>query len=702
MAPRFPIALSFLLLASSAFASIQSSVAREVTPRTIDLAASDQSGARIASDGWSFLTVWVDAPGTILGARLGADGTLIDTTPLTIGEADSDERQPAIAWGNGRYLVVWQTDDSFRGRFVAQDGALSPVLELGPRALQAGETHVAFNGRVFLVMGFVRDLYFHATIVDRLGTILASRNDVVVGFNSLGDLVATRDAFHFVASSGGNVLAVPIDESARGGTPMILGHANNVVAVRAAARENEFVAAWWYSENAADKFAAVRVTAGGAGTVETFTGGGRNHDVVADGSGYLLIYGSNPILARRFDGGTPFALRMPDADSFTQEEDAASNGAQTISLLRRPDLGGDVFATVVGEDVLTPVALAPRDQRFPAIAAAGELRLAVWREHLTAERRYAILGVRIDADGKVLDPTPIEIAAAGPSTIRIASNGTDWLAIWQLEGRLHGVRVRHDGTLADPTPLVLAEQATPLSHAISVAWDGTSYVAVYESGAYLAPQGWFLTVYAAHVPATGPHVTVNPATAIHIHSNGYIPNPSIASGPNGSLIVWNGPDLRVRGALLSQGNTVTPVLFPIETSARRAVAWNGDTFLVAGVSSDRTLRLSRVDANGTMRPSYATIPLASADATVDVEPFGDAFLLVWEDGGALWAAMINREGFIAEPPALIGPVSGSFAAAGAQVVTQQSIEHPTHPSRVFVQSLQWTPESNPKRRAARF
>src|ERR1051325_9819391 len=276
MAIRFPIALSLLLLASSALGSIHGGTPRELTPRTLDVAWSEQSGSRIASDGSSFLSVWSDHPGTILGARLAPDGTLIDTTPLTIGAAGSGERWPAVAWGNGRYFVAWQESfTTLRGRFVARDGTMSDVIELGTRPTYVApeETYVAFNGRVFLVMWFWRDIVCQATVVEPSGRILASR-EIPVGFNTTSDLVAVQGTFYVVSSTFGEVLAIPIDESAGAGTRMTLAQPGlQVLGVRAAARAYDFLVAWWSPKDGANEIASVRVTAGGAGAIEMFASG---------------------------------------------------------------------------------------------------------------------------------------------------------------------------------------------------------------------------------------------------------------------------------------------------------------------------------------------------------------------------------------------------------------------------------------------
>jgi len=172
---------------------------------------------------------------------------------------------------------------------------------------------------------------------------------------------------------------------------------------------------------------------------------------------------------------------------------------------------------------------------------------------------------------------------------------------------------------------------------------------------------------------------------------------AIAGGPSGSLIVWSDYD-RLNGALLSQSDTVTPLAFPAGSGHRPTAAWNRDTFLVVATTWGPDLRVMRVDAYGNVRESIAPITQRSAQfpgyTIPDVEPFGDAFLLLWSENKLL-AAVINREGFVADGPSPVGGDSPTFGAAGTQFVTQHPIDHPTHPSRVFIQSIDWTPEPTP-------
>jgi hypothetical protein len=708
MVPRFSLSLGFLLLALPLLAAIHSTPERELAPRQIDLAASDQLDSRIASDGDTFLTVWGDDYGrAILGARLDADGSVIDTIPLTIGAGTGHETRPAIAWGIDRYLVAWQDGGSAtRARFVAPDGALSAVIELGPQGAN-GLTHVAFNGRVFLVV--VNDESHHegdlrAIVVDLQGHVLASHM-IPAGVTVSGsDLVAMQGTFYLVYTSSDHIFVLPIDENATAGTTRTIVDGEHLIGVVAAARDDEFLAGWFrVAGPGITEISSVHVTATSVSGVETFSDGFSSlQNIVADRTGYLLLYGNDTaVRARRAGGVTPFDLRVPGG--ITHAEDAATNGVRTIATLRRSGSnGGDLYATVLSEDVLVPVVLAPRSQEGPDLAAAGDVTLAVWREEATSDDVRAIMAVRVG-----LDEAPIRVAV-NSSTMRVASNGTDWLIIWQLEGKLYGARVAHNGTLIDPTPLVLAEIATPLSDSIAVAWDGTSYVAVYASGGTVR-QGIITALYAVRVPATGTPQTVNPATAIPIAPAAlYNWYPSIASGPNGSLIVWSQYD-QLRGVLLSRINSVTPVSFLTGNYARRpVVAWNRDTFLVAMGTWQREIRLARVDANGNATESATRIPVAgdaySAYMTIDVEPFGDDFLVYFADRD-LTAAVINRDGFVVDGPAAIGKTLGgsasTFGAAGAQFVTQHVIDHPTQTFRIFTQSVNRTPDATIRRRSVR-
>jgi hypothetical protein len=83
----------------------------------ISLANDTQERPKVASDGKDFFVVWsdyrneaapvVDIASDVYGARVKSDGTLPDPNGLVVSDAERDQSSPQIIWGNGEYFVVW-------------------------------------------------------------------------------------------------------------------------------------------------------------------------------------------------------------------------------------------------------------------------------------------------------------------------------------------------------------------------------------------------------------------------------------------------------------------------------------------------------------------------------------------------------------------------------------------------------------------
>jgi len=433
MMPRFPVLVLGLFLSFPLLASIRGGPERELTARQLDFAASNQSEASIASDGTSFLSVWSDYNNNVvLGARLAPNGELLDTTPLTIAEG----AHPSIAWGRDGYLVTWDDDVTIRGRFVAPDGTMSAIFDIATRSARGGlfEKPVAFNGRVFLVVwhddtaGALR--IDRGAIVDLDGRVSTAREIVRAERGMETQLVAMQGTFYYVYTTPdrlgqpASMIALPIDETAQAGTAIEIAKLPMPPSlIHAAAREDDFLVGWsgWFSIKA--EVSAVRVTREGAGPVQNY---GPElfslYDVVADRSGYLLLYSDEVhTFARRAGSSAPaFEVRMPPG-TYARVLDAASSDARTVAVIQHGAVSYDLSASVIGENVLTPLALGPRQQQTPDIAAAGELKLVAWREAFTANDRNAVLAIRVDANGNAMDSTPIDTGGSsdGYSNVRV-------------------------------------------------------------------------------------------------------------------------------------------------------------------------------------------------------------------------------------------------------------------------------------------
>jgi hypothetical protein len=168
--------------------------------------------------------------------------------------------------------------------------------------------------------------------------------------------------------------------------------------------------------------------------------------------------------------------------------------------------------------------------------------------------------------------------------------------------------------------------------------------------------------------------------------------------------VWSANN-QIRGALLSPGDAVTPVNFPAGFGSSASVAWNRDAFLVAAGTSPSSskfheLRWARVDPFGNVLESFSTIAADAGLTPPRIVPFGDHFLLLWPQQH-LFGAIIDRSGNLIDGPAVIAENIQSFGADTEQIVTSHAIEHPTRPSRIFLQSVEWTPETVRRMRSVR-
>lgn len=702
---------ALLLLAAPAFALLRGTAERELTQRKLDIAVSGQDNGRIASDGTSFLTVWSEsrygANYDILGARLAPNGAVVDLVPLVLAATPSREQEPDVAWGRDRYFAIWNEDDRIRGRFIKTDGSMSDAIDIGTRSGTGflSTPRLAFNGRVFLVAWFDSSstaATWRGAVIDPDGRVLVTR-EIGQHANDAFNLVAMGGTFYFIHVDVRRVFATPLDDALNAGETILIDDSPHPVSeVRTASRGDEMLIAWT-GLSPATYIEGVRLTRNGDRERAAFdTDGYSLQEIVARDDGYLLLY-NHPVRGlrmRRFgeEADMPVAGQSNGSVFVTS---AATNGVRTIALIRSYRGWFDVFApklstVVIGEDSATPLVLAPRHQTVPDLATAGDLTLVAWIEYRWSENRAIIAGVRVDANGSPLELDPIEIS--GPvfgGRPRIATNGSDWLVIWEEGNIVAGRRIRHDGTFIDATPLVVGHSS--LAGNTAVAWDGTSYIVTSTSGFVFRTVS--VQTFLTRVPPAG-----NPAAEFAINNAGNNLNPAIAAGPNASLVVWT-TNNQLHGVLVSPGNAITPVTFPAGFGGVPSVAWNRDAFLVAVdipsyAGQIPELRWARVDAFGNVLESFSTINHGSAAAPPRVVPFGDHFLLLWTQQH-LFGAILDRNGNLLDGPAMIAENIQSFSADGTHLATSHPISHPTHPSRVFTQSIEWAPEIVPRMRSAR-
>jgi hypothetical protein len=247
----------------------------------------------IATSGSTSFVVWIEQTndsefGELLGARLNADGTPIDTTPIDLGSHVSIWTRAAVAFTGSAYFVIWDAGENrsqLVGRRVAMNGEAGALLDFGSGTSPA----VVSNGTVTLV-AFARYPDILAVRVNERGEIVDSPPL---------HLSASRYAVNSfsVATNGVDFLVVWTDGS-------------------------DF---WQFPAPQLYDVVGVRVTAAGSGDatpIEISTGpkDQRYSEVVSDGRNYMVFYllgptgGNSQLAAKRVFANGTLADTTPSDD----------------------------------------------------------------------------------------------------------------------------------------------------------------------------------------------------------------------------------------------------------------------------------------------------------------------------------------------------------------------------------------------------
>lgn len=175
----------------------------------------------VANNGKGYLVVW-EKDGDIYGARVTSGGHLVDTNGIVICASTNQQFSPAVASDGSQYLVVWQechqasTGAEFecdsieiRGARVTADGRVldtnSITISALPSELQ-GRPAVASNGSEYLVVRDVPSFGVSGTKVSIEGVAFDTERRVLLNGPGWMDIA--------VASNGTNYLVVSMS-----GTP---------------------------------------------------------------------------------------------------------------------------------------------------------------------------------------------------------------------------------------------------------------------------------------------------------------------------------------------------------------------------------------------------------------------------------------------------------------------------------------------------
>jgi hypothetical protein len=225
------------------------------------------------------------------------------------------------------------------------------------------------------------------------------------------------------------------------------------------------------------------------------------------------------------------------------------------------------------------------DSGYPSVAWNGHSFLVVWVDHRNTSAD--IYGARVDSNGVVLDPASIGIGTSANSDWEpsVASDGNNFLVVWENGAGIFGARVSSAGSVLDPAGIAISVSAYE-QHEPSVAWNGSNFLVVWGD--------WSIDhvgdICGRRVSSDG--VVLDPAKIVISTAAGTQELPSLASDGNNFFVVWHDWRLIPWAIFGARVNSTGVVLDPDgicyasgngygeQYPNHPSVAWNGNEFLV--------------------------------------------------------------------------------------------------------------------------
>ena len=619
----------------------------------------------VASDGTDFLVAWRSGLSSydIKGARVRADGALLDATPLTISAAANQQFAPAVAWATTGYLAVWEDGrsghDEIYGARIAPDGAvLDPAgVPVAVGTNGKGTPAIACDGATCLVAY----MEFQSTMSWDVYAVRVS--DAGVRLDAAPITVAARAGIQWypaVAAGGGSFLVAWADESS--GVSAVYGArvdaAGNVldpagIRITTSADAMRFPAVAWSD----DHFLALWERTVGI---------------------YPQIWGARVGADGIVKDAAGFAVAATGASASQKGAAAACDGTSCLAVWADNGSGNyDVLgARVTGAGtVLDPTGIVissgADEQLSPAVAwnddPSAKAYLVVWQDLRSSQgpnQRYDVYGVRLSSDGVTLDAAGIAISTAqsAQSAPSVASGGAaGWLAVWDDKRSLaytdiYGARVTGAGVVQEPSGIRITSRSLyELSPA--VAFDGTRWLVVWYDG-----NGSAYDIYGARVSTAG--AVLDPSPFLISGASNIQAFPSVACSSSECLVVWedlrSGSYMDLYGARVSTAGTVLGSL-ALSTAAGNqfspAIARGPSGYLVTWCgengSAGRDVFAARVAGDGTiLDPGGFTVVSAPSDQMSPAVGWdGASFLVAWTDYRFrdVYGARVSEAGTVLDP-----------------------------------------------------
>jgi MYXO-CTERM domain-containing protein len=630
---RFPAVLDPLLTPETGFD----------TP-ALDIASSTQNQPAVAFDGSRYLVAWTDGRGTGLWGEVWA--TLVDTTgalltPEGIPVATHLDRDddPEVAYGNGRFLVVWEDEDNgeIYGAFLDATGAIlgDPRRPIAIGYGTQAHPDVAWDGTQFVVVfednrANNTEIYFTTVGPNGSNSVSGQPVAALAGDQTFPSISCSEVQGQCLITwtDGRAGSTIPTDVyAARWAAGAVLDPTGILVSTLPTTRATQSVSAWggglwalaWTEAFTNEVVYATRMAPDGtlldaADGGLRLSGGTDNEDsprVAFDGARFLVLWenddrGGGYALALELDGGTANApIAAVPWSSATRPALFAGAGPGPFVVWtdsRRTEF--DLFASWLSPSLQPtidggfPLVLSSAAQTEPRVASDGTDALVVWHSASGSPQVGRIKGALVDGRGALL-PGGTVLDFGTPSASRYATSPPDvaygggrFAVVWQVTSSFsgaHSVVMRtwsKDAGFLEAGPVFLDDAGSPSEVAPHVAASDSQFLVAWSRTSSL---------WARRYPYAG---TADPAP---------IPIPSVASATNSIKEVDSlGTDF--------------------------AVIWTQD------IGNSRELKVGRVLASGATPDADGGVQLAPGSYAYDpaLSCGGGRCLTAYESAGNLW------------------------------------------------------------------
>jgi hypothetical protein len=275
------------------------------------------------------------------------------------------------------------------------------------------------------------------------------------------------------------------------------------------------------------------------------------------------------------------------------------------------------------------------------VASNGRDSVAVWKDF-----RHSISAIDGDVFGAVLDsgngpagtPFPVAVTARWQGPVTVATSGLESFAVWEErvgdagQTALVGARVDSKGALLDASPKQIAASVAP-AYSPAITWDGSTYIVAWTESS----QTQFGLKTSVVVQRYGRDGATNGDAIRYDDPSG----PALGSNGNSALLAFTYPDSRGLNVVQMQH---TDVITPLGAFGYGlSIGAAGSDYLVAWTEGAETCQIicfpDRRDINGIRVSGSGTVldaaPILIADGPKDqafphVASNGSDYLIVYD------------------------------------------------------------------------